>query len=102
MNLNEYEKVIVEGVAKLINKETNIEGKLFLTHDRLMFISPVPIHSIEYSVDEINDVCINKTCGIFKKGFTISVDGKEERFKVKYPADWKKIIEKQQELNQDL
>ena len=102
MSLNKDEKIIVEGTAKHLINEASIEGKLVLTNDRLIFTSHFLMKQIDYTLAEIKGVYLNKAYGIFNKGFTIAIDGKEERFEVEYPADWKKIIKKQQEVNRDL
>lgn len=97
--LVEGEEVIVDGTAKYIKKKENVEGNLFLTGGRLIFTSPILIHQIDYILDDIEGIHLFKTWGVYNKGLTISIDGKEEKFEVAYPSDWEKIIKKQQEVN---
>lgn len=100
-DLETNETVIIEGPANYCQSYTNVDGKLLLTSDRLIFRTRD--HSQDsFSLGQIISIKVKKTLGILEDELIISINGNTEHFGVDYPGDWKNLIEWQKTLNEKI
>ena len=85
------ESLIVKGKAVHVSGKKN-DGVLYLTNFNLVFESKSREY-LKIKLQDIIDVRIVRTFGLWREGIIINrKNQRQDKFKLKYPGDWKDII----------
>lgn len=97
LNLDLYERIVVDGAAKVGNEKT--VGKIFLTNSRLIYICGYSGSQTSFPLGEILHLEPYKLFGFFSVGIKVHSNKTERTFVLDYPKDWIQLIYYQKNNN---
>ncbi|TLX76574.1 hypothetical protein E9993_06700 [Labilibacter sediminis] len=97
--LREEERVVLDGIARCTSINKTMVGRLYLTTDKIVFLPKQEKLDvklmIQCNLDQVKQIAIKKTFGLFTNGLKICGLNKDWTFTVDFPEDWKHLINQQ-------
>jgi len=101
VDLNERETLILEGPSLIVNSSSSQKGKLFLTNQRLIFISDDSSIRQSLTLSAGVNVELKKQLGLITRQLNVMNGNQGQKFEVEYANDWKTLIKDQIEVNRN-